>query len=225
MGIEKINEVAILKLKDEETIMSHRLAKSVATYLLRENIIENEDVETYIYGAEVLLSGILGIINILVVSVLMDSGNRGVLFLLIFIPIRMYIGGYHASSYLTCNICFILIYILTTSVENYVGKWGLESILWILVLIGLLIILKYAPLENINKRIPQCKVNKYKMIGSSLYIGFMLIAMVLCTDIKQLDNSHVSVETGLYINIILVTIVLLFVIGMRKEGKLDEKEN
>ncbi len=224
-NIEKINEVAILKLKDEEKDMIHQLAKSIATYFLKENIIEQDDMDTYIYGAEVLISGVLGIVNILLVSILLDTFYQGILFLVIFIPIRMYTGGYHASSYFTCNIGFIFIYILSILMENLISKWHLTSLLWILVLAGLLIIFRYAPLENANKKIPISKVKRYKVIGCSLYIGFMGIAIAMCMEMKQFEYIPVSVETGAYINIILVTIVFLFVIGMRKEGKWNEKEN
>ena len=205
--------------------MIHQLAEGIATYFLKENIIEQDDMDTYIYGAEVLISGALGIVNILLVSILLDTFYQGILFLVIFIPIRMYTGGYHASSYFTCNIGFILVYILSILVGDLIGKWNLTSLLWILVLAGLLIIFRYAPLENINKKIPISKVKRYKVIGCSLYIAYMAIAIAMCVEMKQFEYIPVSVETGEYINIILVTIVFLFVIGMRKEGKWNEKEN
>ncbi len=212
-------EVAILRLKDEEMLMIHQLAKGIATYFMKENIIEREDMDTYIYGAEVLISGIVGIINIMILSIIINSFWNGVLFLIIFIPIRMYTGGYHASSYLTCNIWFVLIYFLILQAVQFTLKWSLIPVIWVGVILGFMIIVRYAPLENINKKIPMIMERKYKKIGCLLYISFMVIANILCMKIKIFNYIPVSVETGVYINIVLVTIAILFVVGMRKERK------
>lgn len=205
--------------------MIHRLAKSIATYFIQENIIERKYFDMYIYGAEVLISGIVGIINVMLVSIILNTLHNGIVFLLIFIPIRMYIGGYHASSYLACNLWFTFIYFLTIQIQPYMNKGNGRGVLWLLVLAGFMTIIRYAPLDNINKKIPEQKRGKYKMIGCAMYLFFMMSANIIMLIHKIGDYVPVSVETGVYINIVLVTVCILFVIGMGKERSRYEKEN
>ncbi len=201
--------------------MIHRLAKSIATYFMQENIIERKDFDMYICGAEVLISGIVGIINVMLVSVIFNELHHGIVFLLIFIPIRMYVGGYHASSYLTCNLWFTFVYFLTLQIQPYVSTGNGRKVLWLVVLIGFMTIICYAPLENANKKIPLKNRGKYKRIGCALYLFFMMSANIIMIISKIEGYILISVEMSVYINIVLVTVYILFVVGMGKEKKIS----
>jgi accessory gene regulator B len=57
----------------------------------------------YQYGLEILISGLIGIINILIISILIHRLTQGIVFLIVFIVLREYTGGYHAESYISFN--------------------------------------------------------------------------------------------------------------------------
>src|SRR6056297_1027840 len=117
--------------------------------LVNQNIIESDKQEIYTYGIK---QGILIIINIatvvgigLVLGLLAES----MVFLVTYILIRTYAGGYHAKTQLGC-------YIFST-VAVTVIPLGIKYIIFscfiylIAALISATIIYVFSPIENINK--------------------------------------------------------------------------
>lgn len=92
--------------------MTFILAKNIAYFFYKKNIIPKDKLEEYTFGFEILLAdiSILSIIGIL--SVCADKIIESVIFLLAFILLRRQTGGYHANSHLNCNIIFISTYLI-----------------------------------------------------------------------------------------------------------------
>ena len=85
------------------------LTNKLLKYISNKDVIDNvnEDVVAfYKYGIEITISSILNILIILTISLLFNALIDGFIFLLIFIPTRQFTGGFHADSYLKCNLTF-----------------------------------------------------------------------------------------------------------------------
>lgn len=76
----------------------------------------------YIYGSKLFFSTSLGIISILLISYLIGSIASGILFVLIFVSIRLFVGGFHAKTYGRCfwlsNSVFLITLGGATLLEN-----------------------------------------------------------------------------------------------------------
>ena len=57
-------------------------------------------------------------------------------------------GGYHARTPLVCNIVFLGTYLVTVMLEALKVN---NSVVWIMYLLSCLIILRFSPIENVNK--------------------------------------------------------------------------
>lgn len=189
------------------------LTKKIVDCIYVNKIIEQDMIAVCEYGVELVLAGIVNIIVILFVSVLLHSMLYGIIFLLILISTRAFMGGYHATTHIRCNISMVCIYIISLLMLN-IKYDGYVMLVHILTLTGYIVISRYAPLENSNKSLSEQQKKKYNKISQIAYIVLFVIAMVV---------NYKDQELSLYINIIMVIVVVLLIIGKEKNIYDEEK--
>ena len=91
--------------------MVNKLSKNVAVFFMENDLIQKDEIDIYIYGLQLIISSIIGISIILVAGIIFERFKDSLIFLFIFIIMRQYSGGYHADSYLKCNLFFISIFV------------------------------------------------------------------------------------------------------------------
>lgn len=77
-------------------VFSNKLAQQ-----LEKSEKDNKE-KIYAYGLEIIFSTGIGFACILVSSAFLSALISGVVFILIFSPLRMFVGGYHAQTYRGC---------------------------------------------------------------------------------------------------------------------------
>ncbi|MBC5745981.1 accessory gene regulator B family protein [Lachnospiraceae bacterium MD308] len=82
--------------------MLNKVSTQLAYKLYIDKEISKEEIEVFIYGFEILISTLCGVVSILLFSEVLDIRNSVVIFLLNFMPIRMFLRGYHAKTYGSC---------------------------------------------------------------------------------------------------------------------------
>lgn len=93
--------------------MIAQLSRKVSFFLIANGIIPETDREVYEYGFEVMLStfSCFGVLAIL--AFVSRSITHSVLYILGFVPIRHYAGGYHAKTHFRCFLTILITYILS----------------------------------------------------------------------------------------------------------------
>lgn len=156
--------------------MLHKLAEDISFYLITNNIIDIEDREIYIYGLELLISTLLISISILILGFFIGSFISAVVFLSVHFFLKSYTGGYHAKHYYECYIYSIFTYIILIIINCITSDVYKPFIGLILLITSILIIFKFAPIENKNnpktkeemaknKRISRIRVSILSIIG------------------------------------------------------------
>lgn len=82
------------------------LGKSISHFLCEKKVIAEQEVEIYQYGFEILISTALGLLITMAVGIVLHMFFLSVLYYVIFVTVRQWTGGYHADSYLKCNLTF-----------------------------------------------------------------------------------------------------------------------
>ncbi len=90
--------------------MINKISKNVAVFFIKNNLVQEDEIDIYIYGLQLIISSILGISIILFFGIISERLTDSLIFLFCFIILRQYSGGYHANSYLKCNLYFITIF-------------------------------------------------------------------------------------------------------------------
>ncbi len=82
------------------------LVSKIVTFLTEQEVISSEsDVQDfYRYGIEISISSFLNIFLVLLLGIIINHIAESIIFLLLFILIRSFTGGYHADTYFRCNL-------------------------------------------------------------------------------------------------------------------------
>lgn len=128
--------------------MKH-LVRSMVSTSISYGIFHEEDRELYEYSFRIMLEQVSVGISILIISLFYGVFFETVLYMVLFIPLRIYAGGYHAQTF---KKCFFI------SVGAYFAYAGLVcfvvipmSVIIILSIASSLIILALSPMANLNK--------------------------------------------------------------------------
>ncbi len=142
-----------------------------------------EAMETYQYGIEIMISSIFNIILVLLCSLVLGDIWSGITYLLIFIFFRSFTGGYHATTYLRCNITMLVTFTVTFVLYKIITYNALPLFVCeTTALLNLIPIIICAPVPNKHKPLTDTQRKRsYKLsilIASALsLIGLILYAL------------------------------------------------
>lgn len=88
-------------------------------FLIRHNVIDEQERDIYYYGLFVMKINIITDIVVIAISILMNRLYFGILYLFLFGLIRVLWGGYHSSTPITCFFSFIFIFMMNLGVYIY----------------------------------------------------------------------------------------------------------
>jgi len=189
--------------------MITRIANTISTFFVGRKIIQAREKEKCRYGLEIMVSTVIGFSVILVAGILLGNIEITLLYLFCIVPIRMYTGGYHANTYLVCNMVFAVIFIINVFLYKAIIIYHVESVLLEITLFSVLPVLKYAPVQNKNKRLTSVQKNKYRKISLILYALYYIVSFFMI----RKGN-----ECGVLVLLVLDTVSILMM-----EVKVNEK--
>lgn len=195
--------------------MIHSLADMISNRWIINNIIEAELKPCYVYGIEVFLSSLIGITLLLLIGLLTDSLLKVLVFLAVFIPLRQFTGGYHADTYLQCNIQFVCVFLLNLFVSTILPDKLLPIIGIITILVGVIVILILAPVEHPNKEITYQEKKRSKIIALCMFIAEFAICTI---------TFSINIDVSKTMTLTLLEIILLMIIGKIKVWRMSKNE-
>jgi accessory gene regulator B len=174
-------------------------------YKIAKKIVECSDAdkeEIYIYGLELIISTFFGLVSILLISCLLSRFTSGLVFISVFVPLRLFTGGFHAATYNRCfvisNISYLLILFVRDITLEIFPMWT-----WLFLLIGMCCyIIKNAPIVNSAQPINEQrqkhnkKMTKYALIAD--------IAWIICLAINQRELMVMAI-----LSIFLITVLMM----------------
>ena len=195
--------------------MENKLAVKFSDYLLKNNIIDEELYDVYVYGSELALSFIFTTIIIFTLGVLTKTYLQTAIHLIVFVGLRRSTGGFHASTHLRCTIITIAVYQIVVILSVLLNVSFIFYI--VLLTIGLSTIIIMGPIENPNKTLSDHTKKKNKAIAISTFTILCITGTVLSFLSKPLGNS-------LFYSLASVIALMLITI-LQKGGKTNEKSN
>lgn len=171
------------------------------------NISDNEKAWLK-YGIEITISSVLNIFWIVFLSLICGYVLEGVLFLFIFISVRQFTGGFHASSYAKCNLtlicCYLSVMFFYQHFQNNIPVIVEAILSFLLALTASLI----CPIQNPNKPINS---KHQRIILKILSTSSFIVLGVLSCILTYSDNS-----LGWLITVTMQHIMLLCILPILK---------
>lgn len=189
--------------------MIHRLSLEIADYLFYRKIISIDKYDVYSYGLEMIISTVIGVILILICGILTNSFFYAIVFYGLFVILRMYTGGYHANSHITCKLTLCCSFLIT-NYTYYVFRDKLNIIIYAFIsLFNLLTVIFFSPVQCSKKPLSDITKKRNKIISISLYI--FLILGSLCLYYMSYN------ELALFSILVVSNVSVLMYIGIIKE--------
>lgn len=161
--------------------MLSRVSKQIALQFAVRRIINEEDIEVYEYGINILLTGIVNMVSIIIIGILCGKVIECICFMIMFIPLRQYVGCYHSATPKRCFTCtLMMILIVLSAMENI--PWNVY-IIWGLLIICGTVIYSLSPVEAKNKPLNDMEKCIYRRKSIIIWCMEMCAAMI-CTIVK-----------------------------------------
>lgn len=139
---------------------------------IRNKIISDDDIQLYRFGIECFLLKVINFVSYFFIGFLMKMPIETLIIGLVVIPLRRSAGGYHAKTKIGCYAfsCTVLLSMLCMC-----KILSVYSIWYILEVGSNIIILKYAPLDNENKKLDDIEKKYFR---KNTYIILVLINLI-----------------------------------------------
>ena len=130
--------------------MIEKKAEYISEKLVEKNLVKNKDKDVYQYGIEVLISTAINIMLLLVIGIITKTVLLSICHFLILATIRTLTGGYHASTYLRCEILGCVTYItIVLCLEKVTQIFCVSNWLIVCSLMGIITLINFAILSFI----------------------------------------------------------------------------
>lgn len=169
-----------------------KAAKVLTNYILVKGMIGEEDREAYEYGFEITLEVGLFSMFCLFVSLYTHMFVEGIIFFIIFVPLRSYAGGLHLKRYCSCFLLSCLTFIgVLLGAQNI--QISMKSLFVILPLMAIIIMHLY-PVENINRKADEEEIEYFKK-KLKLFLGVDILMAYICIVLQNAKCLSVIVIT------------------------------
>lgn len=152
--------------------MFHGISERIIAYAVKIDALDKDKTEEYIYGLELSLSVFAIYLSVIIIGIIMGMLWQSVLFLLLFVTVRRFAGGFHFKSQMvcylfTCVVCAAALLVIKHSENNIVIFSAAMSVSTFLLLV-------LSPIPAIEKPLD----DKEKLVYGR--ITRVLLAVIVC---------------------------------------------
>lgn len=185
--------------------MLKAISEKIVNWQINNGFLKEEEKKIYIYAYEIFLNQVINLLISGFVAWVFHVPAVVLVFLICYIPLRSYCGGYHASTNFRCTIISTIILVFVCIFFKNYKEYFCEWYPLVFVLSGILII-RYAPIPDINKPLDESEVDKYKKMSRIIWGLQAVIGVILYLFIPQIGMiigiSHTIFSIMLFISIV-----------------------
>ena len=151
------------------------VAEKMTDRLVSAELIRPEDSSLYQYGLQQGLFMLLNFLTTIVVGLLFQMLWQSILFSLVYMPLRMNAGGYHARTPLRCYVFSTALIFAALSVIRLAVQSRL--ICAIMAVAGAAVIFALAPVGDANKPLDEIEQKVYRKRARLTLVFWLIVLM------------------------------------------------
>ncbi|HHW70299.1 MAG TPA: accessory gene regulator B family protein [Clostridiales bacterium] len=197
--------------------MATKFSHKIVDWLIANGTIKAEDREIYLYGLQQGLIMILNIITTIIIGFCLSMVWQSIVFMVAYIPLRSFAGGYHARTQLKC---YILSIVLTLAVLMMIKFFPATNVS-IMILTGIAsgIIAWLSPMEDSNKPLDEIEVKVYGKKTRVILIVEICVIIILL--LLKVYTAALTIAISLFaLSVMLILGGLAHLIGHFREEHL-----
>ncbi len=201
--------------------MIRKISNKILNYLINSKVISDteDNREFYRYGIEITISSLLNVILILGIGIVTNSMIESIIFLVCFILLRQFTGGFHADTYFKCNLSFCIVFSIVLVLYYTTAQYLSTYISILITFVCVSIILAKCPIEHINKPIPNNRKIIHKILAALLGTVYGAIG----TALTAFANKYGALV--IYTLSLVTALVLAAIIKERWDNRESNKES
>lgn len=192
--------------------MVDNLCNKIATYFASKHNKRNISFEVYRYGLQLIMSSIGIMLFIICISCIFDTFIMGLLYFVIYIPLKVTCGGYHAKTVIKCFVASVINYFSVMILAKWLSTLYLPIWVWLCILgFNIIFIAVSAPVKNKKHNVGKSVAKKNKKY-SLIIIGILGTALII---------TYLTIEPMYILNYIVLTIasIAIGILLTNKGGK------
>jgi len=199
------------------------VAEKMTDILIRQGLIESDQTEIYVYGITLMITSTATLLAALLMGFVFHVTGNVLVFLLFFVPVRIFSGGYHSSSYLRCFLTFMCMLGSFIAVLWILPEKAVLPIISITSSISLFLICKFSPVSHPNAPIRESDWFRFKRISRIICaVEIVSICLMFIVTDEELGRDILLVSAGLGM-LYASTLVLIGCVQMRTRKEVVDK--
>lgn len=157
--------------------MLGRISGRIVNWQINKGTLKEEERAVYQYAYELLLNQTINLVLAGLIACAFHAPVTVFLFLLSYIPMRSFCGGYHSNTNLGCTIVSSFMICLVCWLVSISGGWILD---WYPVAFAVsgYCVMKYAPVPDQNKPLDEEETRRYRGRSRMLWCVEVLIVII-----------------------------------------------
>lgn len=181
----------------------------ILNQLIECQTIREEDKDLYAYGLQQGIHIIANILTTIIIGYLFGMVWQTILFMISYLPLRSFAGGFHARTQLRCYLYSIILTVTVLMIIKFI-PWTYFIYMGLALVAGIIIFM-LAPIEDCNKRLDRTEKAVYKKLT------LIILVTELCV-------MQLSIGIGLSQISICISVSLFALSGMLVLGELRNKK-
>lgn len=169
--------------------MLENISRYLVDRTIENDIISKDDEELYLYSFQSLIAHIASWMTLAILGVIFGCFWETVVFLVLFAPLRIYAGGFHQGSYLSCYISSLFLFVGIVAFCKLAADYVSVSAIIFSVAVSAVTVILLAPIADENKPLDADETKKYKKISRLILLGEILILSVML--ILRMDSRFI----------------------------------
>ena len=176
--------------------------------MIAGNMISQDETAVVRYGLEVFFISLLELAAIFVVAALVGNLLYTTCFFLAFIPLRLFAGGYHASTRWRCFIFSLAVYgAFTALMAGISDAWYVWLTVGGIVLTGI-IVWRWSPIIHHNRRFDEQDRRRYRRISLKIFFLDCLICFIMQISLPT-SAASVAMALGMFSESLAILLAVL----------------
>lgn len=173
--------------------MISKLSTTISDWLVRANVIEDDDKELYEFAAYSFIFGLLPAFLTIIYGLIMGLIIEGVLMIVPFMLIRKFSGGYHLKSPTICVFVSSVIIIVALITIKALLKANTFLMLSVVELASTIIIYFLSPIDSDERELSPAEARVFKKIARTLATIFSIVFFILVAN----NNYSCAIPIGI----------------------------
>lgn len=166
--------------------MLERFSLKLTEIAIERNIITLDEKELYTYAYQKLISFIATFATTILIGIITDNLLGLLIFTLFFMPLRIYSGGLHLSTYFRCYLGSVGVMLLAVLACNSLAILFPTYVFFIILGFSAFIIFKLAPISHPNKPLNDVDTAKYRFKARFiLSVEIITISIVIFFNVRK----------------------------------------